>query len=157
MKGHLHIVIAGYRYDTCFDTWLWDLGTTNADVSHGPGHACTRCIRQWFGQVMCGQGYNAAADGSRGGLRPGVLLQVTLYRRTQPALPERSWAGPCGMSVMERLLVPNHGKDGAVFYVSTLVPHPLWAGPLSATWLPDSNPCSRTVHAQTAPKANAPQ
>eukprot|EP00891_Asterochloris_glomerata_P003624 jgi/Astpho2/3624/Aster-x1160 len=72
VKGYFHIVIAGYRYDTCFDTWLWDLGTTNADV--------------------------------------------TLYRRMQPDLPERSWAGPCGMSVMERLLVPNHGKDGAVFY-----------------------------------------
>ena len=34
VKGHLHIVIAGYKYDTCFDTWLWGLGTTNADVSH---------------------------------------------------------------------------------------------------------------------------
>ena len=52
-----------------------------------------------------------------------MLLQVTLYRRMQPDLPERSWAGPCGMSVMERLLVTNHGKDGAVFYVSTLLPH----------------------------------
>ena len=51
-------------------------------------------------------------------LRSDMLLQVTLYRRMQPDLPERSWAGPCGMSVTERLLVPNHGKDGAVFYVS---------------------------------------
>ena len=33
VKGHLHIVVAGYRNNTCFDTWLWDLGTTNADVS----------------------------------------------------------------------------------------------------------------------------
>ena len=52
-----------------------------------------------------------------------MLLQVTLYRRMQPDLPERSWAGPCGMSVVERLLVSNHGKDGASFYVSTLLPH----------------------------------
>ena len=93
----------------------------------------------------------------------GMLLQVTVYRRVCPELPERGWAGPCGMFVKERLLVPNHGKDGAVFFVSTMLPTKdrrlcllagvllldkqtcLWSAPVFASWLLDSTPGKRIV------------
>ena len=55
MKGHLHIVIAGYKHDTCFDTWLWDLGTTNADVScQDARHHCAPAMHRRPGHMRAG-------------------------------------------------------------------------------------------------------
>ena len=70
--GAIHIVIAGYKEDTCFTHYLWDMGLTNA-------HAF-------------------------------------VYRRREPEQALRSWHGPCGMLVQERLLLPNHGRDIAAFH-----------------------------------------
>ena len=70
--GAIHIVIAGYKEDTCFTHYLWDMGLTNA-------HAF-------------------------------------VYRRRESEQALRSWHGPCGMLVQERLLLPNHGRDIAAFH-----------------------------------------
>ena len=45
------------------------------------------------------------------------LLQAFVYRRVQSSQPLRSWSGPCGVIVHERLLLPNLGNEGAVFMV----------------------------------------
>ena len=42
--------------------------------------------------------------------------RVLVYRRVEANVPLRSWTGPCGVSVEERLLLPNHGRDAAAFY-----------------------------------------
>lgn len=41
---------------------------------------------------------------------------VFVYRRVSPTTRLRTWSGPCGIRVYERLLLPNHGQDGAAFY-----------------------------------------
>lgn len=41
--------------------------------------------------------------------------RVFVYRRVG-TLPPRTWDGPCNVTVEERLLIPNHGRDGAAFY-----------------------------------------
>lgn len=84
MKGHFHIVIAGYRYDTCFDTWLWDLGTTNADVSHEILAIVTLqpCRHQVHQAVLW-----ASAQRVRAGLECSSLW---MPRRTVP------WYAPAG-------------------------------------------------------------
>ena len=76
--GAIHVVIAGYKENTCFTHYLWDMGLTNA--------------------------------------------HVFVYRRRKPEKALRSWRGPCGMLVQERLLLPNHGRDIAAFH-SHVVEH----------------------------------
>ena len=76
--GAIHIVIAGFKENTCFTHYLWDMGLTNA--------------------------------------------HVFVYRRMKPENALRSWHGPCGMLVQERLLLPNHGRDIAAFH-SHVVEH----------------------------------
>lgn len=46
------------------------------------------------------------------------LLQAFVYRRVQSSQPFRTWRGPCSVVVHERLLLPNLGREGAVFMVS---------------------------------------
>ena len=46
------------------------------------------------------------------------LLQAFDYRRVQSSHPIRKWNGPCSVAVNERLLLPNLGREGAVFMVS---------------------------------------
>jgi Protein of unknown function (DUF3431) len=41
---------------------------------------------------------------------------VYVYRRVHPQRELRTWNGPCGVTVYERLLLPNHGRDAAAFY-----------------------------------------
>ena len=43
-------------------------------------------------------------------------LHFVIYRRERPEISARSWKGPCNMSAEERILLPNHGRDGAAFY-----------------------------------------
>jgi len=43
-------------------------------------------------------------------------LYILIYRRTEIGKPLRSWTGPCGMMAEEKLLTPNHGRDGAAWY-----------------------------------------
>ena len=45
------------------------------------------------------------------------LLQAFVYRRVQSSHPFRTWRGPCSLVVHERLLLPNLGREGAVFMV----------------------------------------
>ena len=40
---------------------------------------------------------------------------VFVYRRVASEIPLRTWQGPCGMVVQERLLLPNHGKELSAF------------------------------------------
>ena len=49
------------------------------------------------------------------------LLQAFIYRRVQSSQPLRTWNGPCSVAVHERLLLPNLGKEGAVFMVSSFM------------------------------------
>ena len=42
--------------------------------------------------------------------------RITVYRRERGFAPIRTWYGPCGMVAQERILLPNHGRDGAAFY-----------------------------------------
>ena len=41
---------------------------------------------------------------------------VFVYRRESQERPLRQWHGPCGISVHERLLLPNHGRENAAFH-----------------------------------------
>lgn len=41
---------------------------------------------------------------------------VYVYRRVAPERPLSVWHGPCGMTVHERLLLPNQGLEFAAFY-----------------------------------------
>ena len=43
-------------------------------------------------------------------------MHILLYRRLEIDKPLRSWTGPCGVLVEEKLLTPNHGRDAAAFY-----------------------------------------
>ena len=47
-------------------------------------------------------------------------------RRLNPEVPLRRWRGPCGMTVQEKLLLPNHGRELAAFtsYVSEFYDRP---------------------------------
>lgn len=71
-SGSLHIVIAGYEEKTCFTSWLWSLGLSNA--------------------------------------------HVFVFKRLVPERPLSRWSGPCGITVEERLLLPNHGREASVFH-----------------------------------------
>ncbi len=42
--------------------------------------------------------------------------KVISYRRVDPELPLRRWELRCGVTVHERLLLPNHGLEAAAFY-----------------------------------------
>ena len=42
--------------------------------------------------------------------------RVFTYRRVEEERPARSWAGPCGISVEERILLPNAGREASAFY-----------------------------------------
>ena len=52
--------------------------------------------------------------------RMSHLLQAFVYRRVQSSRPIRTWSGPCSVVVHERLLLPNLGREGAVFMVRFL-------------------------------------
>ena len=41
---------------------------------------------------------------------------VFLFRRLAPERPLSRWSGPCGITVEERLLLPNYGKEAPVFH-----------------------------------------
>lgn len=41
---------------------------------------------------------------------------VFVYRREGIEEPAKFWTGPCGISVQEKILVPNFGRDAAAFY-----------------------------------------
>jgi hypothetical protein len=41
---------------------------------------------------------------------------VFVYHREEPSAPTRLSDGPCGIRVEHRLLLPNHGREGAAFY-----------------------------------------
>lgn len=43
-------------------------------------------------------------------------LNFVLYRREHEEVPGRTWEGPCNMTAEERVVLPNHGRDGAAFY-----------------------------------------
>ena len=43
-------------------------------------------------------------------------VNIELYRRERKNLPLRTWSNGCGMRAEEQLLLPNHGRDAAVFY-----------------------------------------
>ena len=123
-SGQLHIIVAGYQETTCWSHWLFDLGLTNAEVKgllRGPCHVPAGS------QQSCGPGRISA-----GGLHicnePDLanalnaactfhLLQAFVYRRVQSSHPSRMWRGPCSVVVHERLLLPNLGREGAVFMV----------------------------------------
>ena len=42
--------------------------------------------------------------------------RVFVYRRLSPERPLSRWAGPCGMTVEEKLVLPNYGKEAAIFH-----------------------------------------
>ena len=41
---------------------------------------------------------------------------IFVYRRVDDHVPLRTWQGRCGVTVEERLLLPNHGRDAAAFF-----------------------------------------
>ena len=51
---------------------------------------------------------------------------VFVYRRLSSERPLAIWRGPCGMTVEEKLLLPNHGRELAAFqsYVTEHYNHP---------------------------------
>ena len=41
---------------------------------------------------------------------------VFIYRRVAPERPLKHWRGPCGMTVHERLSLPNRGREASAFF-----------------------------------------